>query len=143
MRFYRLKRPVDWVRHLIWTRIWGMTVHPSARISLSAKLDKTHPKGIVIRERSYVTFGAVILTHDRTRKLRLTTVIEPDCFIGINSIILPGVRIGQMPSSLPARSSRRTSTREPSSPATRPALSSRASISALTAHYARRSSTRA
>jgi len=94
LRFYPFKRVFDKLRHFGWTRIWGMTIDPSARISLSAKLDYTHPKGIVIKERCTVTFGAVILTHDMTRRLRQTTVIEADSFIGGRAIVLPGVRVG-------------------------------------------------
>lgn len=94
MRFFKLKRWLDKVRHLVWTRLWGMTIDPTARISLSAKLDLTNPKGVIIKERCTITFGAVILAHDMTRRLRMTTVIEADSFIGGRAIILPGVRVG-------------------------------------------------
>ena len=94
LKFYRFKRAFDWLRHLVWTRVWGMTIDPTARISLSAKLDYTHPRGVVIKERVTITFGATILAHDMTRRFRTTTVIEADSFIGGNAIILPGVRVG-------------------------------------------------
>lgn len=94
LRFFKWKRALDRVRHLIWTRIWGMTIDPTSRISLSAKLDLTNPGGIIIKERCTITFGAVILAHDMTRRLRMNTVIEADSFIGGRAIILPGVRVG-------------------------------------------------
>nr|WP_236042347.1 DapH/DapD/GlmU-related protein [Roseibium aggregatum] len=71
-----------------------MDIHPTALFSLSARLDKTHPKGIHIGEGSYIAFDAAILTHDMTRALRLDTVIGKNCFIGARSIVLPGVTIG-------------------------------------------------
>lgn len=94
LKFFWIKRFLDRFRHIIWTRVWGMTIHPSARISLSAKLDYTHPRGVVIKERCTITFGAVILTHDMTRRLSRTTTIEADSFVGGRAIVLPGVRIG-------------------------------------------------
>jgi acetyltransferase-like isoleucine patch superfamily enzyme len=86
-----------WVNHLrvaIYNRFWGMSVDPTARISLSAKLDRTYPKGVHIHARTWVAFSATILTHDRTRGIHTDTVVEENCFVGARSIILPGVRIG-------------------------------------------------
>src|SRR5205085_355027 len=62
--------------------------------SLSAKFDRTYPKGLHIGERTYVAFGAAILCHDRTRGLYLDTYIGRNCFIGAHSMVLPGVTIG-------------------------------------------------
>lgn len=77
-----------------WNRFWGMDIHPTARISLSAKLDKTNPGGIHIGEFTAVTFRVSILAHDMSRRFRADTVIGANCFIGAHSIILPGVTIG-------------------------------------------------
>lgn len=77
--------------YILWHR---MNIHPSVRMSLKVKLDKTNPKGIHIDEGSYVAFGAVILTHDMCRKLHKDVYIGKNCFIGANAIILPGVRVG-------------------------------------------------
>ncbi|MBN3558263.1 acyltransferase [Sphingomonas yabuuchiae] len=71
-----------------------MDIHPTAQFSLSAKFDRTNPKGLHIGEESYVAFDAAILTHDLTRGLYLDTWIGRRCFIGARSIILPGIRIG-------------------------------------------------
>lgn len=73
---------------------YGMDLHPTVRISLKAKLDKTNPKGIHVEEGTYIAFGAVILTHDMCRALHKDVYIGRNCFIGGNSIILPGVNIG-------------------------------------------------
>lgn len=75
-------------------RIWGMDIHPTAEMSLSAKLDRTFPAGVHIGPRSYLAFEARILTHDRTRGLYLHTRVGANCFIGGRSMILPGVEIG-------------------------------------------------
>lgn len=89
------------VRHVIintlrwyYTRIWGMDLHPTAQFSLSAKFDKTFPKGVHVGKHSYVAFESRILCHDRTRGLYLHTRVGENCFIGGNSLILPGVEIG-------------------------------------------------
>lgn len=82
------------LRRLWYIKVWGMDIHPGARFSLSAKLDRTYPKGIHIGAGSYIAFDAVILSHDMTRGLYLDTYIGKNCFIGGRSIIMPGVAIG-------------------------------------------------
>ncbi|MGJ0429764.1 acyltransferase [Methylobacter sp.] len=72
-----------------------MSIDKTARVSLKAKLDKTNPKGIFVGQYSYISFGAVILTHDfPNNKSYCNTTIGQKCFIGCNSIILPGITIG-------------------------------------------------
>lgn len=75
-------------------RVWGIDIHPSCEMSLSAKLDLTFPKGIHIGERTYLAFDTRVLSHDMTRGLYLHTRIGRHCFIGGRSLILPGVTIG-------------------------------------------------
>jgi acetyltransferase-like isoleucine patch superfamily enzyme len=94
MLFNPVRRAINQVRVLIWNRVWGMSIHPSAQISLSAKLDKTNPRGIIIGKRVVVTFGTTILAHDMSRRLRTTTTIHDDTFLGAHSIIMPGVSVG-------------------------------------------------
>lgn len=38
--------------------------------------------------------GAIVFSHDFSRKLRTDTFIGENCFIGANAIIMAGVRIG-------------------------------------------------
>lgn len=76
------------------TRVWGMDIHPTAQLSLSAKFDKTFPVGVHVDAYSYIAFEARILCHDRTRGLYLHTRIGKNCFIGGRSLIMPGVEIG-------------------------------------------------
>lgn len=92
--FLPIKRAINAVRLFVWNRLWGMHVDPTALISLSAKLDKTNPGGVHIGAYTVVTFGATILAHDMTRRLRLDTRIGSNCFIGGRAIVMPGITVG-------------------------------------------------
>ena len=81
-------------RHFILTRIYGMNISSSARISFRTYLDKTYPKGIHIGDESYIASGAMILSHDFIKDNKTDTKIGKKCFIGANAIIMPGVTIG-------------------------------------------------
>jgi len=81
-------------KRTLFVRVFGMDIHPTVQLSLSAKPDQTFPRGVHIDEYTYVAFNARILTHDRTRGLYLHTRVGKNCFIGGESIILPGVTIG-------------------------------------------------
>lgn len=82
------------VHRTVYRRLFRMDIHPTCNFSLSAKFDKTNPRGIHIGEYSYVAFDAAILTHDLTRGVRLHTRIGNNCFIGARSIVMPGISIG-------------------------------------------------
>ena len=93
-RLWFIRNGLVYLRHKYYTLVWGMDIHPSAQMSLSAKPDRTFPKGVHIGACSYVAFDVRILTHDRTRGLYLHTRIGRNCFIGGSSLVLPGVAIG-------------------------------------------------
>lgn len=93
-RLMGVRRIIVETYRFIYTRVWGMDIHPTAEFSLSAKFDKTFPKGVHVGANSYVAFESRILCHDRTRGLYLHTRIGENCFIGGRSLILPGVEIG-------------------------------------------------
>lgn len=93
-RLRHLRRVLVDSRKWICNRVWGMDIHPTAELSMSAKLDRTFPKGVHIGEYSYVAFEARILCHDMTRGLYSHTRIGKNCFIGGRSMIMPGVEIG-------------------------------------------------
>lgn len=90
-----LRTALQYAKWKYYTLVWKMDIDPTVKFSLSAKFDRTHPKGVHVQAHSYVAFGAVILCHDRTRGLYLNTVVEPDCFIGAHSMVLPGVTVGR------------------------------------------------
>jgi acetyltransferase-like isoleucine patch superfamily enzyme len=75
-------------------RIVKMDLHLNVRISLRANLDFTNPHGVHVGEGTYIAFYAVILAHDMSRLLHTDTYIGRNCFIGAQSIIMPGVRVG-------------------------------------------------
>lgn len=77
-------------------RVYKMDIGKDVRISWKAHLDKSiNPRGIHIGEGTVVLNGAMILSHDSCRRLfKVDTIIGKNCIIGVRSIILPGVRIG-------------------------------------------------
>lgn len=93
-RLRGLRNLIVTLRRLFYQHIWGMDLHPTMQMSISAKLDRTFPKGVHVGAYSYLAFEARVLTHDRTRGLYLHTRIGANCFIGGRSLILPGVAIG-------------------------------------------------
>jgi acetyltransferase-like isoleucine patch superfamily enzyme len=94
----KLREFIRWlllqVNYVLLTKVYKMNISRTARISLGAKLDKTRPKRIYIDDESYVASGALIFSHDYSRSLQLNTFIGKKCFIGANSIIMPGITIG-------------------------------------------------
>jgi acetyltransferase-like isoleucine patch superfamily enzyme len=89
-----LRRLLFALRKLYLTKIWGMDLHPTCQFSLSARFDKTFPRGIHVGAESYVAFDAVILSHETIRALYAHTRIGQRCFIGARSLIMPGIVIG-------------------------------------------------
>lgn len=76
-------------------RMYNMDLGDKVRIAHKAHLDKSvNPKGIHIGDRTWVLNGAFVMAHDHCRSLRIDTYIGHDCVIGVNAIIMPGVRIG-------------------------------------------------
>jgi acetyltransferase-like isoleucine patch superfamily enzyme len=65
-------------------------------------LDKVYPQGIHIGENSLIASGTTILCHEHVKRDPIDprnpwvtdTYIGKNCFIGVGSMILPGVRIG-------------------------------------------------
>lgn len=90
----KLRGAIVGLRRTFLRRFWGMDIHPTVEMSLSAKFDKTYPKGIHIGAGSYIAFEARILSHDMTRNMSVDTTIGENCFIGGRSLIMPGVTIG-------------------------------------------------
>ncbi|MEE9330725.1 MAG: acyltransferase [Methylophilaceae bacterium] len=89
-----VRNSIIYLMRQIYRKVYSMDIHPTVNFSMSAKFDKTNPRGIHIDEYTYVAFDAAILTHDFTRGVRCHTRIGKNCFIGARSIILPGITIG-------------------------------------------------
>lgn len=80
-------------------RAAGVIIGNNTMISLGAKVDVRRGK-VIIGNRCTITHGCVILSHDAAaarlgKKSEATTIIEDNVFIGVNSVVLPGVRIGR------------------------------------------------
>lgn len=72
-----------------------MDIGKHCRISWKAHLDKSiNPKGIHIGDNTWVLSGAMILAHDHCRSLKADTYIGKNCVIGVRSIVMPGLSIG-------------------------------------------------
>lgn len=72
-----------------------MDLGANVRLSYKANLDKSiNPRGVHIGDDTWVLAGAFVMAHDHCRSLKADTYIGKNCVIGINSIIMPGVRIG-------------------------------------------------
>lgn len=83
------------LQRLIQVHLWGMEIHPTARIAASALIDRTWPKGVHIAEGCLIDEEAVLLTHDMTRGIYLDTHLGARSRMGARSILLPGVRVGE------------------------------------------------
>src|SRR5438128_534933 len=90
----KLRDAVLLLRRLYFVHVWKMDIGEGTAISMSAKLDKTNPRGVHIGTYTVVTFGAAVLSHDYVNQRDRDVYIGNDCFIGAHSIILPGVTIG-------------------------------------------------
>lgn len=99
------------MRKLIWNllskayplflrRVYGINLGKNVKISYKAKLDKSiNPKGIHIGSNTWVLANSFVLAHDYCRGVNgkgklFDTYIGDNCVIEINSIIMPGVKIG-------------------------------------------------
>jgi acetyltransferase-like isoleucine patch superfamily enzyme len=81
-------------------RMAGISIGKSCMISWGAKLDVSGGE-IIIGDRCTITHGCVILSHDRSKKRidlndkgQGTVRLGNDVFIGVNSVILRDVTIG-------------------------------------------------
>lgn len=94
-RIYRkIRRWVLFPRYLFLKYIFGFNVDRTAIVSFGAVLDRSNPKGVFVGRYSIVTARAIVLSHDFVTGCRVQTSIGDNCFIGVGSIVMPGVRIG-------------------------------------------------
>lgn len=82
------------LQRLWYSKIWGMDLGQGLKLSRSAKLDRTNPKGIHIGDWTAIAFQSSVLSHDMQSNRRFDTRIGSHCFIGAHSIVMPGVTIG-------------------------------------------------
>ena len=82
------------LKRMILINTYGMQIGENTRISRTARLDKTNPKGVIIGKNTSISFEVSMLTHDFVNNRRVDTRIGDNCFIGGRVTILPGVTIG-------------------------------------------------
>lgn len=76
-------------------RAYGMDLGKGVVISRSAKMDRAiNPRGIHIGEGTWILTEAMVLSHDHCRELKIDTYVGRNCIVGVRSIIMPGVTIG-------------------------------------------------
>ncbi len=81
-------------RRFYYVNLWGMDIGEGCVISLQARLDRTNPAGVHIGSYSTIAFGSAILAHDFIHNVYKDTWVGERCYIGANSIVFAGVRIG-------------------------------------------------
>lgn len=75
--------------------VYGMDIGKNTGINRKAKLDtNVYPQGIHIGNNVNILAEAIVLSHDACRNLKADTYIGDNVIIGIRSIILPGISIG-------------------------------------------------
>jgi acetyltransferase-like isoleucine patch superfamily enzyme len=81
-------------------RLTGVKIGKNTMISLRAKIDVRRGK-VVIGDNCHITYGCVILSHDGSARQinpnndgEGSVVIGNNVFVGVNSVILPNVTIG-------------------------------------------------
>lgn len=86
--------------HITYLRAHGVKIGDNCMLSLRAKID-TRRGRVVIGDNCTITYGSVILSHDRSAMHIRTedtgdgyVVIGNNVYIGVNSVILRNVTIG-------------------------------------------------
>jgi acetyltransferase-like isoleucine patch superfamily enzyme len=85
---------------IMYLRMAGISIGKNCMISWGAKLDVSGGR-IIIGDRCTITYGCIILSHDRSKerinlkdKGKGTVRLGNDVFIGVNSVVLRNVTIG-------------------------------------------------
>jgi acetyltransferase-like isoleucine patch superfamily enzyme len=93
-----LAKKIQFLRNVGY-RVKGYDVHKTVIFERKIHLDRLYPQGIHIDPNCLIASGCTILSHDHCKRvnnqpLLLDTYIGKNCFIAVNSTILPGVRVG-------------------------------------------------
>ena len=73
---------------------WGIDIGSGCRISLTATLDKTNPRGVHIGAETDISSRVDIMAHDSVHMQHVDTRIGERCHIGVGAVIYPGVKVG-------------------------------------------------
>lgn len=75
-------------------RLQGIHIGNQVYLDRTVFIDTAYPDLITIDDDCIITRGTVILAHDGSNLTKSPVTIHKGVFIGVNSIILPGVTIG-------------------------------------------------
>jgi acetyltransferase-like isoleucine patch superfamily enzyme len=97
-----LSKIIQKIRYFKYSIQGYKNIHKSVILESKLNLDRVYPEGIHIGKNTLVASRATILTHEHVKRdiknermpYIVETYIGENCFIGIGSIILPGVSIG-------------------------------------------------
>ena len=91
--------PLRWIK-ITYLRALGIDIGKNCMISLRSKFDLRRGR-IIVGDTCTITYGCIILSHDRSKMHikekssgEYTTKIGNNVYLGVRSIILPGVNIG-------------------------------------------------
>ena len=88
------KTPRQVYQYFIRRYFWGSAVAWSAWVAPSALIDRTYPAGVQIEDGAWIGPYALILTHDMSRGMYLTTRIGKRSVVGARAVVMPGVTVG-------------------------------------------------
>ncbi|MFH4544364.1 acyltransferase [Vibrio alginolyticus] len=74
-------------------KVYGISIGENTKISMKAVIDKTNPRGVNIGSYSYLSYGAMVLSHDFINKRHIKTTIGDNVFVGAYAVILPGISV--------------------------------------------------
>lgn len=97
-----LSKIVQFVRFKFYKIQGYSNIEKGVILESGLNLDKVNPSGIIIKKNTLVASRVTILTHEHVKRNKhnrklpwiTNTEIGENCFIGINAMILPGVKIG-------------------------------------------------
>lgn len=96
----RLSRVVRWYRMTLLHMKGYKNINVNSVIESNVRLDKLNPAGIHIASGCLIASGTTILSHEHIfvkpdgSYYFKDTYIGKNCFVGVNSLVCPGVHIG-------------------------------------------------
>lgn len=97
LKWFRVKVYLFLRLYIAWKyrTLYHMDIGNNTGINRKARLDKNvNPEGIHIGNNCNILAEAIILSHDACRQLEADTYIGDNTIVGIRSIVLPGVKVG-------------------------------------------------
>jgi acetyltransferase-like isoleucine patch superfamily enzyme len=105
LKYYFMEKASKYLQKIRYFRLLLLgfkNISSKAIIESKINLDKVYPSGIYIGDNTLIASGTTILCHEHVKRDPIdkrnpwitNTIIGKNCFIGVGTIILPGVCIG-------------------------------------------------